>query len=94
MHQELARFRARLNEDAALRERLRRGESPIDLAHELGFQLTQHDLDAAMHDGQVELTEFELELVAGGLSKGGWGEPATKYQKAAEAGHEAETTQT
>jgi predicted ribosomally synthesized peptide with nif11-like leader len=66
VNQELDRFRSRLNEDPDLQRRIRAGENPLDVAQQLGFDVTREDFASAVRDDQVELTEFELEMVSGG----------------------------
>ena len=73
MNHDLTQFRARLNGDPAIQERVRRGEDPVALAQSLGYDVSREDIEAAVRDDSIELTEFELELVsggAGGESKG------------------------
>ena len=66
MNQELERFRAHLNENAGTQKRIRAGENPVEVARELGFDVSGDDFASALKDRHLELTEFELEMVAGG----------------------------
>ena len=66
MSQELDRFRTRLNDDPALQQRIRAGENPVEVAQQLGFDVSRADFARAVQDDQIELTEFELEMVSGG----------------------------
>jgi predicted ribosomally synthesized peptide with nif11-like leader len=88
MQKDFARFRAVVNEDAAVQARLRRHEDPVGIARELGYDVTREDFEAAMKDEATELTEFELELVSGGTEASAWGKvipSPTTNQRAREA---------
>ena len=70
MNDSIAQFRARLNEDPVVRQRLLAGEDMEDLTKELGYNVTWEALVAeARATGSVELSDYELELIAGGANK-------------------------
>jgi predicted ribosomally synthesized peptide with nif11-like leader len=74
MKKTLAAFRTRIDGDEAIRQRLRAGEDPVAVAHEIGYDVTWEDIQGAIEDSSVELTDFEMELVSGGVNtEGTWG---------------------
>jgi hypothetical protein len=73
MQTDFTRFRAVMNEDAAIQARLRKGENPVTVAQELGYDVAPEDFETAVKDEAAELTEFELELVSGGVVASSWG---------------------
>jgi predicted ribosomally synthesized peptide with nif11-like leader len=74
MKKDFTRFRARMNEDAAVQARLRKREDPVEVARELGYEVSREDFESAVKDEGTELSEFELELVSGGVaSTASWG---------------------
>ena len=77
MQKDFQRFRAVINEDAAIQARLRKREDPVGIARELGYDVTREDFEAAVKDDNTELSEFELELVSGGADAT-WNKTTTK----------------
>jgi len=65
-------FRQAVAGDLALQGRIRGGEDLIAIASSLGFAITSADLTAAADSD--ELTQFELDLIAGGATQKDTGE--------------------
>ena len=78
MEKDFRRFRTRMNEDASVQARLRKHEDPVGVARELGYDVTRGDFERAVTDNGTELSEFELELVSGGVdASDSWGKLPT-----------------
>ena len=70
MKESLVTFRKAVNERADLQEKLKGGTDIVELGKENGHDFSQEDVTAAYKELQDaddgELTEFEIEVVAGG----------------------------
>ena len=69
MKNSLVLFRKAVNESADLQEKIRGGADLVALGKENGYSFTVKDINEAyeeLQNSDDELTEFELEQVAGG----------------------------
>ena len=69
MKDSLALFRKAVNESTDLQEKIRGGADLVALGKENGHTFTEADIKAAyeeLQNSDEELTEFEMEQVAGG----------------------------
>ena len=76
MNETLTNFRQAVADSADLQEKVKAGADLVALGKENGFEFTQEELEAGWEELQESdegLTEFELEVVAGG--HGGRGMP-------------------
>jgi predicted ribosomally synthesized peptide with nif11-like leader len=75
MKESLSTFRKAVNESADLQEKLKGGTDLVELGKENGHDFSAEDVKAAYEelqkDDDGELTQFELDAVAGGAD--GWG---------------------
>ena len=70
MNETLTNFRQAVADSADLQEKVKAGADLVALGKENGFEFTQEELEAGWEELQESdegLTEFELEVVAGGL---------------------------
>ena len=80
-------FRTFVNENESLQEQIRAGLEdgsldPIKLAAEHGYEVTLEDgvqMNASHDNGELELSEFELDMVSGGWD--GQGGPTQEFFK-------------
>ena len=72
MKESLATFRKAVNDSADLQEKLKGGTDLVELGKENGHDFSAEDLTAAYEelkkDDDGELTQFELDAVAGGMN--------------------------
>ena len=69
MNEILTNFRKAVADNADLQEKVKAGADLVALGKESGFEFTQEELEAGWEELQKsdeELTDFELEVVAGG----------------------------
>ena len=69
MNETLTNFRQAVADSADLQEKVKAGADLVALGKENGFEFTQEELEAGWEELQESdegLTEFELEVVAGG----------------------------
>ncbi len=67
--QKFEMLRAKVNGDATLQEKIKGGTSFMDVAKSAGIDISQSELDAglnALNSADAELSDFELEMIAGG----------------------------
>jgi predicted ribosomally synthesized peptide with nif11-like leader len=71
MKESLATFRKAVNESADLQEKLKGGTDLVELGKENGHDFSAEDVTAAykelQDDDDGELTQFEMDAVAGGM---------------------------
>ena len=73
MNQTLTNFRKAVADSADLQEKVKGGADLVALGKENGYEFTQEELTAGWEELQESdegLTEFELEVVAGGFGGG------------------------
>jgi predicted ribosomally synthesized peptide with nif11-like leader len=80
MNETLTKFRNAVSDSTDLQEKVKAGADLVTLGKENGYEFTQEELNDGWEELQESdegLTEFELDVVAGGrLGKGGrsyWG---------------------
>ena len=69
MNETLTKFRNAVSESTDLQEKVRGGADLVTLGKENGYEFTQEELNAGWEELQESdegLTEFELDVVAGG----------------------------
>ena len=69
MNETLTNFRQAVSESTDLQEKVKAGADLVALGKENGYDFTQEELDASwqeMQESDEELTDFELDAVAGG----------------------------
>ena len=69
MNETLTKFRQAVADSADLQEKVKAGADLVALGKENGFEFTQEELEAGweeLQESEEGLTEFELEVVAGG----------------------------
>ena len=69
MNETLTNFRQAVADSADLQEKVKAGADLVALGKENGYEFTQEELEAGWEELQKsdeELTDFELEVVAGG----------------------------
>ena len=69
MNEILTNFRQAVADNADLQEKVRAGADLVALGKESGFEFTQEELETGWEELQKsdeELTDFELDVVAGG----------------------------
>ena len=72
MNETLTNFRQAVADSSDLQEKVKAGADLVALAKENGFEFTQEELETGWEELQKsdeELTEFELDVVAGGNTK-------------------------
>ena len=73
MNETLTNFRQAVSDSTDLQEKVRGGADLVALGKENGYDFTQEELNAGweeLQESEKELTEFELEVVAGGQAGG------------------------
>ena len=73
MNETLTNFRQAVADSTDLQEKLKAGADLVALGKESGYEFTQEELEAGWEELQKsdeELTEFELDVVAGGYRRG------------------------
>ena len=74
MNETLTNFRQAVADSADLQEKVKAGADLVALGKEAGFEFTQEELETGWEELQESdegLTDFELDLVAGGSQRGG-----------------------
>ena len=69
MNKTLTKFRQAVSDSSDLQEKIKGGADLVALGKENGYEFTQEELDASwqeMQESDEELTDFELDAVAGG----------------------------
>jgi predicted ribosomally synthesized peptide with nif11-like leader len=69
MNQTLTNFRQAVADSTDLQEKVKAGADLVALGKENGYEFTQEELEASwqeMQESDEELTDFELDAVAGG----------------------------
>ena len=72
MNEILTKFRNAVADNADLQEKVKAGADLVALAKENGFEFTQEELETGWEELQQsdeELTDFELDVVAGGKNR-------------------------
>ena len=74
MNETLTNFRQAVSESTDLQEKVKAGADLVALGKENGYEFTQEELEASWQEMQEsddeELTDFELDAVAGGAAGG------------------------
>ena len=76
MNETLTNFRQAVANSTDLQEKVRGGADLVALGKENGYEFTQEELTAGwkqLQESDEGLTEFELDVVSGGKSRGGGG---------------------
>ena len=76
MNETLTKFRNAVSESTYLQEKVKAGADLVALGKENGYDFTQEELNAGWNELQESdegLTEFELDVVSGGQSRGSGG---------------------
>ena len=76
MNETLTNFRQALADNTDLQEKVKAGADLVTLAKENGYEFTQEELETGWEELQESdegLTEFELDVVSGGMRGGGGG---------------------
>ncbi len=74
MNETLTNFRKAVADSADLQEKVKAGADLVALGKENGYEFTQEELNASWEELQESdegLTDFELDVVAGGGRSGG-----------------------
>ena len=74
MNQTLSNFRKAVSESTDLQEKVKTGADLVTLGKENGYEFTQEELNSGwkeLQESDEGLTEFELDVVAGGSAMGG-----------------------
>ena len=74
MNETLTNFRQAVADSADLQEKVKAGADLVELGKENGFEFTQEELEAGweeLQESEEGLTDFELEVVNGGV-RGDW----------------------
>ena len=69
MNETLTNFRQAVSDSTDLQEKVKAGADLVALGKENGYEFTQEELEASwqeMQESDEELTDFELDAVAGG----------------------------
>ena len=69
MNETLTNFRQAVSESTDLQEKVKAGADLVALGKESGFEFTQEELEAGwkqLQESDEGLTDFELDVVAGG----------------------------
>ena len=72
MNETLTNFRQAVADSADLQEKVKAGADLVALGKESGFEFTQEELEAGweeLQESEEGLTDFELEVVAGGYGR-------------------------
>jgi predicted ribosomally synthesized peptide with nif11-like leader len=73
MNETLTKFRNAVSDSTDLQEKVKAGADLVTLGKENGYEFTQEELNTGwkeLQESDEELTEFELEVVAGGIVGG------------------------
>ena len=73
MNETLTKFRNAVSDSTDLQEKVKAGADLVALGKENGYDFTRGELNAGweeLQESEKELTEFELEVVAGGQASG------------------------
>ena len=73
MNETLTNFRQAVADSTDLQEKVKAGADLVTLGKESGFEFTQEELETGweeLHDSDEGLTDFELDVVAGGHRRG------------------------
>ena len=73
MNETLTKFRQAVSDSTDLQEKVKGGADLVALGKENGYEFTQEELEASwqeMQESDEELTDFELDAVAGGAAGG------------------------
>ena len=73
MNETLTKFRNAVSDSTDLQEKVKAGADLVALGKENGYDFTRGELNAGweeLQESEKELTEFELEVVAGGQAGG------------------------
>ena len=73
MNETLTNFRQAVADSTDLQEKVRGGADLVALGKENGYEFSQEELNAGweeLQESEKEITEFELEVVAGGQAGG------------------------
>ena len=76
MNETLINFRKAVADSTDLQEKVKAGADLVALGKESGFEFTQEELEAGweeLQESEEGLTDFELEVVAGGFRRSGKG---------------------
>ena len=76
MNETLTNFRQAVADSTELQEKVKAGADLVALGKESGFEFTQEELETGWEELQESdegLTEFELDVVSGGMRGGGGG---------------------
>ena len=74
MKETLTNFRQAVTDNADLQEKVKAGADLVALGKESGYEFTQEELETGWEELQESdegLTDFELDVVAGGSNRGG-----------------------
>jgi predicted ribosomally synthesized peptide with nif11-like leader len=74
MNETLTKFRQAVSSSTDLQEKVRAGADLVALGKENGYDFTQEELNTGwkeLQESDEGLTEFELDVVSGGQSRGG-----------------------
>ena len=74
MNQTLTKFRNAVSDSTNLQEKIKGGADLVALGKENGYEFTQEELNDGwkqLQESDEGLTEFELDVVSGGASRGG-----------------------
>ena len=76
MNETLKKFRNAVADSTDLQEKVKAGADLVALGKENGFEFTQEELETGwkeLQESDEGLTEFELDVVAGGYKRGSRG---------------------
>ena len=76
MNETLTNFRKAVADSTDLQEKVKAGADLVALGKEAGFEFTQEELETGWEELQESdegLTDFELDVVSGGMRGGGGG---------------------
>ncbi len=76
MNETLSKFRNAVSDSTDLQEKVKAGADLVALGKENGYEFTQEELNASWEELQESdegLTEFELDVVSGGVRGAGGG---------------------
>jgi len=74
MNDTLTKFRNAVSDSADLQEKIKGGADLVALGKENGYEFSQEELNTGwkeLQESDEGLTEFELDVVAGGVRNGG-----------------------
>ena len=73
MNQTLTNFRKAVSDSSDLQEKVKAGADLVELGKENGYEFTREELNTGwkeLQESDEGLTEFELDVVSGGNTKG------------------------